>query len=228
MGAMTAAFAITAALYRKQQFGEGAFIDVSMLDATLTTMASWVISNHLNADNEPQRLGNESHSAAPSGTFPTKDGQINIVNNEQKQFDSLCDVIGRTDLKTNPLFADRDERFKNKDLLRAELVPVLESKTGAEWEDAFAAAGIPAGRIYTIPEILRHPHIKARNIMNHFDDVPGTDSGATVAGLGFKFVGEDMSEKIPPPRLGQDTDAILAGIGLDEEEIQQLRDEGTV
>ena len=147
MGAMTAAFAITAALYRKQQFGEGAFIDVSMLDATLTTMASWVISNHLNAGIEPQRLGNESHSAAPSGTFPTRDGQINIVNNEQKQFESLCDVIGRTDLKTNPLFADRDERFKNKDLLRAELVPVLESKTGAEWEDAFAAAGVPAGRI---------------------------------------------------------------------------------
>ena len=64
--------------------------------------------------------------------------------------------------------------------------------------------------------------------MNHFDNVPGTDSGATVAGLGFRLVGEDMSEKTPPPQLGQDTAAILAGIGLDEEEIQQLRDQGTV
>jgi len=228
MGAMTAAFTVTAALLRKNQTSEGAFIDVSMLDATMATMASWVISNHLNTGNEPQRLGNESHSAAPSGSFPTKDGQINIVNNEQKQFEALCDAIDQPDLKSHPLFADRDERFKNKDALRAELVPVLAQKTSAEWEEVLSAAGIPAAQIYTVPEILRHPHTVARNILETFDDVPGTNQGATVAARGYRFIGETVEKNTPPPELGQDTDTVLQALGLNDEDIRALRENGTV
>jgi CoA:oxalate CoA-transferase len=228
MGAMSAALAVTAALYRQKQTGEGAFIDVSMLDATLTTMASWVVSNHLNAGNEPKRLGNDSQSAAPSGAFPTKDGQLNIVNNEQKQFEALCDVIGRPDLATHELFADRDDRFQNKDALRDELVPVLMTRTSAEWEELMSAAGIPAARIYTVPDILRHPHTAARGILESFDDVPGSGHGATVATRGYRFVGEKTDKSTPPPELGQDTETVLREIGIDDAELQALRDAGTI
>lgn len=228
MGAMTAAFAVTAALFRQRQTGEGAFIDVSMLDATLATMASWVISNHLNAGNDPKRLGNESHSAAPSGSFPTKDGQINIVNNEQKQFELLCDAIGRPDLKTHALFADRDERFRNKDALRAELVPVLTTKTSAEWEEILSVAGIPAAQIYTVPEILRHEHTAARGILESFDDVPGTGQEATVATRGYKLIGEPTDANTPPPQLGENTDGVLESLGFDRPAIDKLRDDGII
>ncbi|HAA91252.1 MAG: CoA transferase [Rhodospirillaceae bacterium] len=228
MGAMTAAFAVTAALFRQRQTGEGAFIDVSMLDATLTSMASWVVSNHLNAGNDPQRLGNESHSAAPSGSFPTKDGQINIVNNEQKQFEMLCDAIDRPDLKSHELFADRDERFKNKNALRAELIPVLATKTSAEWEELLSAAGIPAAQIYTVPEILRHAHTDARGILESFDSVPGTDQGATVATRGYRLIDEPVPASTPPPRLGEHTDDVLESLGYDQQAIAALRDDGII
>jgi formyl-CoA transferase len=228
MGAMTAAFAIVSALYRKQATGEGAFVDVSMLDASIVTMAAWVVSNYVNAASRPRPLGNESHSAAPSGTFPTKDGQINLVNNEQKQFELTCDVVGRPDLKTHPKFADRDDRLTHRQELRKELEKVLKTRTGAEWEEAFSAAGVPAGRIYSIPEILEHPHIKARRITQTFKKARDDGRDVTVTTLGFRFVGESLDLDRPPPQLGQDSRDVLRELGLEDADIEALRREGTI
>ena len=228
MGAMTAAFAIVAALYRAQATGEGAFVDVSMLDASLVTMAAWVISNYVNAGDVPRPLGNESHSAAPSGTFPTKDGQINLVNNEQKQFETTCDVLGRLDLKTHPLYADRDDRLKHRKALRKELEATLKTRTGAEWEKAFSAAGVPAGRIYSIPEILEHPHIKSRGIVKTFPKAGHEGRDVTVSTLGFRLVGEELDLDRPPPELGQDSRDVLRELGLDDAAIEALRRDGTI
>jgi len=228
MGAMTAAFAIVSALYRVQATGQGAFIDVSMLDSSLVTMAAWVISNHVNAGQTPRPLGNESHSAAPSGAFKTKDGQINIVNNEQKQFELTCDVLGRPDLKTHPHYADRDDRLTHRDALRAELESVLVTRTGAEWEDAFAAAGVPAGRIYSIPEIVKHPHVKSRGVMQTFKKARDGEHDVTVPKLGFRLVGETLDIERQPPELGQDGVDILRELGLDDGDIDELRRHGTI
>lgn len=228
MGAMTAAFAIVSALYRMKATGEGACIDVSMLDSSLVTMAAWVISNFSNAGKIPHPLGNESHSAAPSGTFATKDGQINLVNNEQKQFEKTCDVLVRPDLKTHPDYADRDDRLKNRVALRAELESVLVTRSGAEWEEAFAAAGVPAGRIYSIPEILDHPHIKSRGVTQTFEKARDGEHDVTVTKLGFRMVGETLDMERPPPELGQDGDDILRTLGFEDAEIAKLRNAGTI
>ena len=82
--ALTAAFAVVAALFRRGQTGEGAELDVAMLDSALASMASWPVANWLNTGTAPQPLGNESHTAAPSETFANADAPLNIVNNEQR------------------------------------------------------------------------------------------------------------------------------------------------
>lgn len=228
MGAMTAAFAIVSALYRVKETGEGAFIDVSMLDSSLVTMAAWVISNHLNAGQIPRPLGNESHSAAPSGSFKTSDGQINIVNNEQKQFELTCDVLGRPDLKAHPHYADRDDRVTHRDALRKELESVLVTRTGAEWEDAFAAAGVPAGRIYSIPEIVKHPHVASRGVIQTFKKARDGEHDVSVTKLGFRMVGETLDIESQPPELGQDGPGILRELGFDDADIERLRKDGTI
>ena len=89
IGGLTAAFAVCAELLRARATGEGSFVDVSMLDATLATMG-WVVSNYLNAGVVPVPMGNDNFTAAPSGTFRTGAGLLNIAANEQKQFDALC------------------------------------------------------------------------------------------------------------------------------------------
>ena len=98
---VVAALATVAAIFRARTTGIGAMVDVSMLELSLV-MAAWIASDFLNSGKAPGRHGNDSRSAAPSGTFATKDGYINIVCNEDRQFLALCDAIGRPEMKQDP------------------------------------------------------------------------------------------------------------------------------
>lgn len=153
IGGITAAFAIASALVDQRTTGRGRRIDVSLLEATLATMG-WVVSNHLNGNVTPEPMGNENFTAAPSGTFETASGLLNIAANEQKQFEALCDLVGRPELKTDPRFAERQSRKTYRGALKAELEEALRARSAAEWEAVFNAAGVPSGCILTVPEIF--------------------------------------------------------------------------
>ena len=94
MGGMTAAFAITAALFRRERSGEGELIDVSMLESMLAAMG-WAVSNWLIAGILTEPMGNENMTASPSGAFRTGAGLLNIAANQQWHFEKLCEIIGR-------------------------------------------------------------------------------------------------------------------------------------
>ncbi len=228
MAAMTAAFAVAAALYRRRETGEGEMIDVSMLDATLATMASWIVSNYLNAGKTPVPMGNENHTAAPSGTFRTGKGLLNIVNNEQKHFERLCEVIGRPELKTDPRFAHRESRLANRNELRGILEDALQAKSAAEWETLFDEASVPAGPILGVPEIIAHPQLASREFIRRFEKVPGLDKPIAVTRLGFRLASEQPDVPSPPPELGRDTADVLRGIGYSDSELTALRRDGVI
>ena len=228
MAAMTAAFAVAAALYRRRQTGEGDMIDVSMLDSSLATMATWPISNYLNAGKVPVPMGNENHTASPSGTFRTGSGLLNIVNNEQKQWEKLCDVIGRPGLASDPRFADRNARITHRAELRKLLEEALQARSADQWERLFDEAGVPAGPILGVPDILRHPHLETRELIKRFADAPSVGREVAVTRLGFRFSREQPDVDRPPPALGQDTDSVLRAAGYSGEEIAGLRRAGVV
>jgi crotonobetainyl-CoA:carnitine CoA-transferase CaiB-like acyl-CoA transferase len=228
MAAMTAAFAICAALYRKSKTGEGDRIDVSMLDSTLSTMASSIISNYLNSGKVPEPMGNENLTASPSGTYRTKDGLINIVNNEQSQYEGLCKVIGMPELITHPRYAERNNRIENRDELHAIIEKVTETRTSAEWELLFEAASVPAGPILTVPQIMDHPQVAHRKLVRSYENVAGTGRKIKVLRPGFNLESGQPDSNLPPPRLGQDNSAILNAIGYTDGDIEQLRKEGAV
>ena len=123
IGGVNAAFAIMGALYFREKTGEGQFIDVAMLDSIMPYMG-WVAANLLIGGQQPALMGNDNFTAAPSGTFVTKDGYINIAANKQEQWHDLCDILGVSDLKEDPRFKERDTRKKN----RIELTPLIEDK----------------------------------------------------------------------------------------------------
>src|ERR1700680_4054926 len=133
MGGVTAALAICAALVETRMTGRGRMIDVSMLEATLASMG-WVVSNFLNGGIIPVPMGNENFTAAPSGTFRTADGLLNIAANESYQYEKLCDLLGRSDLKTDSRFADRDIRKQNREAINREIQAILVTRGAAEWE----------------------------------------------------------------------------------------------
>jgi len=214
IGGLTAAFAVCAALLRARATGEGVFVDVSMLDATLATMG-WVVSNYLNAGVDPRPMGNDNFTAAPSGTFRTGAGLLNIAANEQKQFDSLCRLVGAPGLAADPRFAEREARKRHRAELTAALEAQLAARPAAEWEEILVAGGVPAGRVLSVPEILSHAHAREGAAIASYDDVPGTPRTVRVVRPGFRLDGERPAASSRPPTLSEHRDRLLAELGYD-------------
>ncbi len=226
IGGITAAFAITAALADAKRTN-GYFIDVSMLEATLATMG-WVVSNFLIADQEPAPFGNENFTASPSGTFRTRDGLLNIAANKQEQFEAVCAVVDRAELAADPRFADREARLAHRADLRSALEEALSRDSTEVWWQRLIAAGVPAGPVYSVREVLNHPQIAGRGMVANFPDAAGVGRDVRVLRTGIKLNGEAPAVDAPPPLLGQHTDLLLAELGYAADEILSLREEGAI
>ncbi|RVD49485.1 MAG: CoA transferase [Mesorhizobium sp.] len=211
LGGLVGAFCIAAALVRQKTSGEGAFLDVSMLECTLSALG-WPVSNYLTAGVDPKPMGNENMTAAPSGAFRTGDGLINIAANKQEQFVTLCRLIGRPELASDPRFAERETRKKNRAALKVEIEDALASAPAAVWEEALNRAGVPAGRVLTIPQVLTEPQVLERQVTARFEDVAGMDGPLTVLRGGFMVDGTAPLPTRPPPVLGEHMDEVFAGL----------------
>jgi crotonobetainyl-CoA:carnitine CoA-transferase CaiB-like acyl-CoA transferase len=224
LGGITGAMAICAALVDSLTTGQGRRIDVSMLESTLASMG-WVVSNYLNAGVEPIPMGNENFTAAPSGTFRTADGLLNIAANEDAQYEKLCDLIGRTDLKTDPRFEDRETRRGNRLAINKEIAPELMKRSAAEWEKTLVEAGVPAGRVLSVPEILGHPHLSGRQFISEFEGAAGKQ---IVTRGGFVFSDSQAAPAGPAPSLAEHTGKWLEKLGYDPETIRNLREKRVI
>lgn len=227
LGGIHAAFAIVAALLGRSKGQGGVMLDVSMLDASISGMG-WTVSDYLISGLEPVAFGNENRTAAPSGTFATADGQLNIAANRQEEWEKLCKVIGRPDLIGDERFLTRDERKRHRAELRAEIESALRSRSAEAWEDELAAAGVPAARILSVPQALASDQVRLRGLVASVPGEIGSRSSVEVIGSPAHFNGRSVVPSVAPPTLGQHTEAILTEIGLTAAEIDSLRKDGVV
>jgi len=227
LGGIGAAFAIASALFRRERTGQGCYIDLSMLDATISALG-WAVSNYLIAGVEAKPIGNQNMTAAPSGAFRCADGQINIAANKQEQFERLCALIDRPGLAADPRFAEREARKANRAALNAVLDEALSARSAEEWETLLNANGIPAGRILSVPEILAHPQIAARDLVHEIPmGQPGLDS-VQVVRAGFALGDGQPGARSAPPVLGADNEAIFGELGRDGAALEDLRAAGAI
>lgn len=226
IGGLTAAFAVCAAIVEQRATGQGRSIDVSLLESTLATMG-WVVSNYLNADAIPIPMGNENFTAAPSGTFRTGDGLLNISANEQKQFQTLCDLIGSPELKTDKRFSERQVRKANRDVLRDLIEEKLVERSAAAWEALFNREGVPAGQVLSVPAILSDPQILERDFVESLEETNADGHQLRVTRPGF-LLNDKFPSPTSPPTLGQHTHKWLRSLGVSDELIDQLAGEGVV
>jgi len=226
IGGLTAAFAIAAALLEQRRTGQGRFIDVSLLEASLAAMG-WVVGNYLNTGAAPIPMGNENVTAVPSGAFRTAQGMLNVSANEQKQFETLCDLVGLPELKADPRFADRRIRMSHRETLRRLLAGRLATRPAAEWEELFTRNGVPAGQVLGIDAILEEAQVAGRAFVEELDLATTSGRPARVTRPGF-LLGEPFPPPAPPPALGMHTRETLAALGWPEAEIERLAEEGVI
>jgi len=226
IGGLTAAMAISAALAEKDRT-EPRFIDVAMLESVLATMG-WAVSNFLIAGIPPQPVGNDNVTSSPSGTFETRDGLLNIAANKQEQFEAVCRIVDRETLIADPRFASRSARLEHRKALAALLTEALLQDDAAAWELRLNDAGVPAGRVLTVPEIIAVPQVAGRGLVDTFEQVPGVGRDVSIVVPGVKIDGEAPRVAAPPPELGSSTDDILAELGYSASEAAQLKDRGAV
>ncbi len=226
VGGLTAAFGICAALVDARTSGRGRRLDVSMLEATLATMG-WVVSNYLNAGVEPTPMGNENFTAAPSGTFRTGAGLLNIAANETRQFESLCEVIGRPDLPGDERFCARHTRKQYREALKAEIETALAADSAANWEARLLERGVPVGRVLSVPEILAHPHLAERRFIREFEAAEG-EAAQRVTRAGLRLADADAAPATPAPTLGAHTRETLAQLGYEAAQIDALHHDGVI
>ena len=224
IGGLTAAMAVSAALNNPKG---GSFIDISMLEATLVTMG-WVISNYLIGGVVPKAKGNENFTSAPSGTFQAKDGLLNIAANKDEQWELLAKHLDRKDLISHPDFSNREVRKKNRLRLKAELETVLTTRSVEEWIKELNQIGVPAGPVLSIPEVLNHPQITDRGLIANLNNISNVEDNIEILKTAAIFNGQHLDVENNPPALGADNEKIYSDIGLNEDEINNLKKEGVI
>jgi formyl-CoA transferase len=222
---LLSAFGVMAALWERQRSGEGQWVTVSLLEA-LIFMLDFQAARFLMHGEVPGQVGNNHPTGAPTGTFRTRDGYINIAPTPL-MWRRFCAAIGREDLANHPDYATPKLRRKN----RAELNALLETEiTSQETSAALIAklneAGIPCGPIYTIGEAFADPQVKHLGIAQQVN----SETLGPISLVGQPITLSRTASKLATaaPELGADTDAVLAELGYDSAEIARFRGAGVV
>lgn len=202
---MFGAMAILAALRVRDRTGKGQYIDVALIESTMSLLSN-VASNYLISGEEAQRYGNGHPNIVPYQAFRTRNGHIVVSCGNDRLYQSLCKLLGREDLASDPSFATNPQRVRN----RAELVPTLQEaflqRTTEEWLPELRAAGIPCGAINTVSQAFNDPHIQARGYVWECEHPKA--GKIKLAGSPMHFSETPTKLYKAPPLLGEDNDAI--------------------
>ncbi len=228
MCGMYACTAILAALQHREKTGEGQTIDVALLDSQV----AWLVNsaqNYLTSGQAPERYGNGHPNIVPYEVFPSADGYFALAVGNDAQFARFCAEIGQAELAIDQRFASNAQRI----IERKQLIPILRkalvAETTAHWLERFRAAGIPSGPVNTVPQVFEDPQVLHRGMKLQMPHPHRDGEQIDLIGNPVRFSQSPVRYRHPPPTLGQHSDDILGQqLGLSEQEIAALRDQGVI
>jgi len=226
LAALHGVIGILLALQERHRSGQGQVIDVALYEAVFNCMESLLPEySAFGAVREP--AGSALPGIAPSNAYRCSDGGYALIaGNGDSIFRRLMATIGRDDLGRDPALADNAGRVARVVEIDAAIGAWAAQRTVDEVLAALDAAAVPAGRIYTVADIAKDPHYQARGMIDHVHMDDGTE--LAVPGITPKLSRTPGGHRRNAPAIGQDTDAVLRGIGLTPAQIQALKDQGIV
>ncbi|GAB4230517.1 MAG: CoA transferase [Methyloligellaceae bacterium] len=214
-----------AAYVHKLKTGEGQRVDTSLFEAAITH-TYWQSAICFATGESPGRMGTAHPLNAPYQTFETADGWINIGAANQRNWERLLECLGAQELGQDPRFATNADRMANLDALVAVLSDYFRTRTTDAWLEALEKAGLPAGPVLSIKEMLRDPQTIARDMVPQVEH-PVAGAVQTI-GLPVKLSQTPGGVQAPAPLFGQHTREVLAEIGYSQDEIEALVASGGV
>jgi crotonobetainyl-CoA:carnitine CoA-transferase CaiB-like acyl-CoA transferase len=217
--ALYGALAAVAALYARRESGVGQFIDVSLLEAGVS-LAIWEAGSYWATGAIPRPLGSAHQSAAPYQAFRASDGWLTIGATTKFNWTGMCRALGLDHLLGDDRYRDASSRHAHRDSLVPAIEEVTKTNTAAHWIEVLDEAGVPCAPIQDFGQVFGDPHLMARN---YFWDAPHSKLG-TVRELGspMRFSETPVRRERAGPLLGEDSAAVLAGIGYGPAQIEEL------
>ncbi len=225
-GGLFGAFAVTSALLRRERTGRGAYVDLALLDcqvSLLTYMAQyfWTDGRVLGP------MGSGHPTVVPYQALATRDGHVIVAVFAEKFWQGFCVAIERPDWKGDGRFATNRDRLVHREALMAEIETAFAQRSTAEWLDRLHAAGVPAAPIQKIDQVLADPQVNHRGMVVEMTH-PRHGAMPTL-GTPVKVDGEMNVTVLPPPRLGEHTEAVLKDLlSYPTDRIVALRQDGVI
>jgi crotonobetainyl-CoA:carnitine CoA-transferase CaiB-like acyl-CoA transferase len=224
--ALNAAFAITAALLRRANTGEGQRVDISMLDTALFMQAPQM-TGYLVTGNVPELNGNASPTKQPtSNVFASRDGYVQVIAMKETQVEALFGELGIPELYLE--FNEPSKRLRRRDELHSILAPLIAAENTEHWLHALDAIGVPVSAIQDFPTVAEEPQLAHRRVI--VDIAHHQDPEQSVKIVRASHVAEPGSPTIqgPSPTLGAHSQEILEELGYSAQEIGTMRDAGMI
>jgi crotonobetainyl-CoA:carnitine CoA-transferase CaiB-like acyl-CoA transferase len=203
---MAAAQGIALALLARARSGRGQKVEIGMLDV-MASLLTYQAGLYWNGGGRPARRGNQHPSIVPYEVFRAQDAYVTVGVANNSLWARFCEGLGRPDLVKDPRFDTEAQRVTNRGVLVPLLDELFGTRPAAEWIGRLEKAGVPAGRISTVPEVCESPHLAARGMVVSMDH---PKAGAVKAmGVPIRLWETPGKAAAPPPLLGQHTDEVL-------------------
>jgi crotonobetainyl-CoA:carnitine CoA-transferase CaiB-like acyl-CoA transferase len=211
---MNATIAILMALVERARSGKGQFVEATLYDSAVAMLHPHM-ANFFLSGKPPKRTGNAHSNVSPYDQFMTGTKRVFLAIGNDRQFSRLCAEIGRPDLAEDKRFTTNGDRVVNRAALRQELEAALAAVDGEALTTKLLDAGVPAGPVFEVPDVIAHQHTRHRQMVVEKGDYRGT-------GNPVKLQRTPASVRTVPPTFGEATRAVLAEAGYSAGEIEAL------
>jgi crotonobetainyl-CoA:carnitine CoA-transferase CaiB-like acyl-CoA transferase len=214
------ALGILVALLEREVSGRGQWVQSSLLHSMIA-MLDFQAARYLNDGDIPVAVGNDHPTSSPMGLYRASDGHFNLGASGQGNWRRLCELMGHPEWLADPDFATEALRVRHRQRLNEKLDPVFAQRTVAQWVDALNGAGVPAGPVYTVPQVFEDEQVRHLGVTKTLPTGFGKDRTFITQPVVLSRTPADVVA--PAPGWGEHTEEVLRDLGYDDQAIADLK-----